>query len=155
MDAKRRTELVPFQWGPMSIFEELERFINDRTMDLDRFWFPQVVAGGYRVPAIDLREEGDRYVLTADLPGMSKEDVNIEIGDGVVEITAKKETSKDEEKEGYIRKERGSMYYHRRLAMPENVDTEGISAKLNNGVLELTLPKVKEAERAKRKVDIQ
>jgi HSP20 family protein len=73
----------------------------------------------------------------------------------VLEIAAAKESSKEEEHEGYLRKERGSMQYRRRLALPDNVNADAIEAKLNDGVLELMLPKVKVEEPAKKKVDIR
>lgn len=155
MDTKRRTDLVPFQWGPLGMFEELESIMNDRTMGPGRFWVPSMLTARYNIPAIDLREEENRYVLNADLPGLSKEEIDIEIGDGAIDITAKKERSEEEEREGFIRKERGSMYFHRRLDLPDDVDLEAISAKLTDGVLEMVMPKTMRSETRTKKVEVQ
>jgi len=149
MATKTRTDLAPVIWGPMSLFEDLEKLLGH-----DMFVFPGAMEKEFRVPAIDLKEEESRYVLTAELPGLTKEDVSIEVGDGVLEISASKESSKEESDEGYIRRERGSMHFERRMMLPEDVDSDAIEAKLNDGVLELVVPKVKVAEPAKKKVDI-
>lgn len=155
MKKKETTDLAtPLVWPPSAVFEEMERFLNHRGWDMDRVWWPNMM-GSVRVPAMDVKEEEERYVLTADLPGMSKEDVNIEVGEGVIEILAKKEQETEESREGYLRKERGSMYFHRRLVLPEDVDSEHIEAKLNEGVLELQLPKLVKSGPAKKKVDVQ
>ena len=81
-------------------------------------------------------------MVSVELPGMAKEDVSIEVGDGVLEITAKKERDSEEKGEGYLRRERGAMCFHRRLTLPEDVDPQTIEAKLAEGVLEVRLPKV-------------
>jgi HSP20 family protein len=108
----------------------------------------------HRVPAVDVREEEDQYVVNAELPGMTKEDVSIEVGDGVLEITAKKEQEREEKGEGYLRRERGAMCFHRRLTLPEDVDPQTIEAKLAEGVLEVRLPKVEKGS-ARKKVEVQ
>ena len=79
------------------------------------------------------------------IPGYNKEDVTIEIKDDILEISAKKDETKEEGKE-YIRKERFVASCSRRIAIPENVDVDAIKAKLENGVLRLTLPKVEPEE---------
>ncbi|MFA5312261.1 MAG: Hsp20/alpha crystallin family protein [Methanomassiliicoccales archaeon] len=155
METKIRAGLTPVLWSPLGMFEDLEKFIGERMLDSNMFYFPDAANQGYRVPAIDLRDEGNRYVLSAELPGLTKEDVSVEIIDGVLEISAVKECSKEEKDEGYVRRERGSMQYHRRYDLPEDVDADAIEAKLSDGVLELALPKLKVAEPAKKKVNVQ
>ncbi len=146
-------ELTPaYYWGPSVMFEEMERFLNDRGRD--RLWFPGMMRPAHRVPVVDVREEEDRYVVSAELPGMTKEDVSIEVGDGALEITAKKDQEREEKGEGYLRRERGTMYFHRRLTLPEDVDAQTIEAKLAEGVLEVRLPKVDKGS-DKKKVEVQ
>ena len=138
--------------GPSVMFEEMERFLNERPRD--RPWFPGMMRPSHRVPAVDVREEEDRYVISAELPGMTKEDVSIEVGDGALDITAKKDREMEEKGEGYLRRERGAMYFHRRLTLPEDVDAQTIEAKLTDGVLEVRLPKVERGSERK-KVEVQ
>ena len=139
-------------WGPSVMFEEMERFLNDRGRD--RPWFPGMMRPTHRVPMVDVREEGDLYVVSAELPGMTKEDVSIEVGDGALDITAKKDREMEEKGEGYLRRERGAMYFHRRLTLPDDVDAQTIEAKLADGVLEVRLPKVDKGS-DKKKVEVQ
>jgi HSP20 family protein len=148
-------DLAPlYLWKPSIMFEEMERFLNDRNWDRDRLWLPPMMRSIHRVPVIDLKEEESRYVMTAELPGMTKEDVSIEIGDGILELTARKERVAEEEGEGFLRRERGSMCFHRRLVLPEDADTQGVEAKLNEGILEVNIPKeMRESDR--KKVDVQ
>ncbi len=97
--SKENRELTPaYYWGPSAMFEEMERFLNDRGRD--RLWFPGMMRPAHRVPVVDVREEEDRYVVSAELPGMTKEDVSIEVGDGALEITAKKDREREEKRRG-------------------------------------------------------
>ena len=78
---------------------------------------------------MDLKDEGDRYVLQADLPGMKKENVSIEISDEYLEISGDREESKEESGEGYVWKERGSTRFFRRLPLPDDADPDEVKAK--------------------------
>jgi HSP20 family protein len=153
--SKEIKDLAPVNyWDPSTMFEEMERFLNERKWDRDLFWFPRMMRSTYRVPAVDVREEDDRYVITAELPGMKREDLTLEIGDGALEITAKKESASEERAEGYLRRERGSMFFHRRMVLPDDVDTQGVEARLNDGVLEVVLNKTIKGN-GRKKVDVQ
>jgi HSP20 family protein len=157
MTEERERELPHiYHLRPVALFDEMmQRVFNERVLDNDRSWMPNIMNSGYRIPAIDIMEETDRFVLHADMPGMTKEDVSIELGEGVMELSAKKEQVKEERSEGYLRKERGSMFFHRRLLIPDGVDTENVQAKLTDGVLEVVLPKVKKVEPQRKKVDVR
>jgi HSP20 family protein len=133
----------------------MHRVLNERALYIDRSWLPNIMNSGYRIPAIDIMEEADRFVLHADMPGMTKEDVSIELGEGIMELSAKKDQVKEERSEGYLRKERGSMSFHRRLLIPDGVDTDNVQAKLTDGVLEVVLPKVKKVDPQRKKVDVR
>jgi HSP20 family protein len=146
-------ELAPriWTWSPVSLFEEMERIMNDMRMGLvlpgNEFYRRE----GARMPNVDLREEDDRYLVQAELPGMAKEDVTIETDGDLLRMTAQRDQESEEKREGYLRRERGSLRFHRQIRLPENVDRERIRAKLENGVLEISLPKMTaEAENRKR-----
>ena len=148
---KKDVQLAPwFYWNPGNMFENMERMFNLRFGgDLH----PALI--DTRSPAVDLKDEGDRYLLQADLPGMKKENVVIELTDEFLEISGTREESKEESGEGYVWKERGSTRFFRRLPMPEDADPDDVKAKLDDGVLELTIMKRAEPELKKRKVDVE
>ncbi len=150
-------DLVPriWTWSPVSMFEEMERMLNGMRTGLVLPGNDICRRDGVRIPNVDLREEADRFLVQADLPGMAKDDVTIETDGDVLRIIANKEQEVEEKREGYIRRERGSMRFHRQMRLPESVDRDRIKAKLENGVLEISLPKrTAEAER-KNKIEVE
>ena len=104
------------------------------------------------IPAMDLVEDGDEYVLRADLPGLSEKDVNIELEDNVLTISGERKSEHEERKEGYYRVERASGSFSRSLTLPEGVDPERVRASFEQGVLEVRVPKPE--QRKPRKVTI-
>ena len=90
----------------------------------------------------DIRDAGDRFVLEAELPGFSKEDIKLDVKDGILTISAQHSENKDEkdDKGSYIRRERRFGSFTRSFDVT-GVDEEHITASYNNGVLELNLPK--------------
>ncbi|HUZ17657.1 MAG TPA: Hsp20/alpha crystallin family protein [Spirochaetia bacterium] len=110
--------------------------------DMDRI-FGSFFDDGFevRTPAVDVREEDDRYMLEAELTGLSEKDVDVRVHDGLLTISSKKEENKEEKKEGYILKERRSSGFSRSFLLPKDVDQEKIDAAFANGLLTLTLPK--------------
>ena len=87
------------------------------------------------VPAMDLVESEDQFVLRADLPGMKQEDVSIEFEDNVLTISGERRFEHQEEQEGYQRVERAFGAFSRTLTVPKGIDPEAISAGFENGVL--------------------
>jgi HSP20 family protein len=104
------------------------------------------------MPAMDLLETGDHFVLRADLPGLSEEDVNIEVEDRVLTVSGERKAEHTESKEGYQRVERAFGSFSRSLTLPEGVDAEAVSASFDKGVLEVQIPKPE--ERKPRKISI-
>jgi HSP20 family protein len=104
------------------------------------------------IPAMDLVEESDHYVLRADLPGVEEADVNVELEDNVLTISGERKAHSEERREGYYRIERASGAFSRSLTLPEGIDPEGIRASFDKGVLEVGIPKPE--ERKPRKVAI-
>jgi HSP20 family protein len=104
------------------------------------------------IPAMDLVETEDDFVLRADLPGVSEKDVKIELEDNVLTISGERKAEHEERKEGYYRVERSSGAFARSLTLPEGVKAEGIRASFDRGVLEVRIPKPE--ERKPRKVAI-
>jgi HSP20 family protein len=104
------------------------------------------------IPAMDLLETEDDFVLRADLPGMSETDVNIELEDNVLTISGERKAEHEERKEGFYRVERASGSFTRSLTLPEGVNPEGVRAHFEKGVLEVRIPKPE--QRKPRKVSI-
>ena len=92
-------------------------------------------------PAVDIKEESDKFVLQADLPGVKPEEIDVSMEDGVLTIQGEKKTEAKNEREGYKRVERTSGTFHRRFSLPDTANPDGISAKTNYGVLEIVIPK--------------
>src|SRR5436309_1716371 len=104
------------------------------------------------VPAMDLVEQDDHFVLHADLPGVREEDVNVELEDNVLTISGERRSEHEDRKEGYYRVERAAGRFSRSLTLPEGVDPDSIQAEFQNGVLTVRIPKPE--ERKPRRVAI-
>lgn len=105
------------------------------------------------VPAIDVVEEEDRYALRADLPGLTEEDVKIEVQDGVLTVAGERSSESEQRKEGYHRIERSSGSFSRSLRLPRGVEADAIEASFANGVLEVSIPKPEQPK--PRRVEIK
>jgi HSP20 family protein len=104
------------------------------------------------IPATDLVETDNEYVLRADLPGLGESDVKIEFEDGVLTLSGERKAEHEERKEGYFRLERSFGSFSRSLTLPEGTDPESIKASFDKGVLEVRIPKPE--QRKPRKVAI-
>jgi len=93
------------------------------------------------IPPMDLVETGDHYVLRADLPGLSEQDVNIELESNVLTISGERKIEHKHEKGGYRRVERAYGSFSRSLTLPEGVNPEAVAASFDRGVLEVRIPK--------------
>jgi HSP20 family protein len=97
-------------------------------------------------PAVDLVEREDCLVLKADLPGLSEDDVQIEVRDNVLTIAGERKAEHEDKQNGYYRIERSFGRFARSLQLPEGVDADRIGASFEDGVLEVTIPKPQERE---------
>ena len=104
------------------------------------------------MPPMDLVETEDQFVLRADLPGLSEEDVNIEVEDNVLTVSGERKAEQAESKEGYHRIERAFGSFSRSLTLPEGIDADAVTANFDRGVLEVRIPKPE--QRKPRKISI-
>ena len=93
------------------------------------------------MPAMDLLESGDHFVLRADLPGLSEEDVTIELEDSTLTISGERKSEQETKKDGYVRVERAFGSFSRSLTLPEGIDGDAVTASFDRGVLEVRIPK--------------
>ena len=130
------------KWDPV---RELNSF-GDMNRLFDSFFGTQGQQSMSRrwVPAMDLVEVGDALVLKADLPGLRREDVNIEVKDGVLTISGERKDEHEEKADGYSRVARTFGSFSRTLTLPQGVGAEGIAADFADGVLEVKIPKPEE-----------
>ncbi len=133
-------------------FEELKRMQERITRLLEEFDRFSAIPTEVSVP-VDIIDEEDKIKVIADLPGFSKEDIEIYLEDGDLVIKAERKEEIEEKGKNYIRQERRFGEIYRRIALPEEVDAEKIKAKYNNGVLEIELPKTTKKERKVIKIE--
>lgn len=93
------------------------------------------------VPVVDIREDKDRFVLHADLPGVKREDIDITMEEGVLSIRGERRLEEAREEGEYKRIERAYGSFYRRFSLPDTADAENISARCKDGVLEVVIPK--------------
>lgn len=108
---------------------------------------------GTRKPFIDVVETDKEVTATAEMPGLEKNDININLAEDSLEISA--ETKKEEEKKekGYVYKERRSGSYYRAISLPSSVDPENAKATYNNGVLQVTMQKTEVKKKTPLKIE--
>jgi HSP20 family protein len=143
------------RWEPLrelaSIQSEMNRLFNT-------VFEPAPQSGGNGntlrrwLPAMDLVETGDHFVLRADLPGLSEGDVNIEVEDNVLTVSGERKAEHETTKEGYHRVERAFGTFSRSLTLPEGVNAEAVAASFDRGVLEVRIPKPE--QRKPRRIEI-
>ena len=93
------------------------------------------------VPAVDIIEEKERFVLRADVPGVTPADIDVSMDAGVLTIAGQRVQEKHGEDAGLQRMERVSGRFFRRFSLPDTADAENISAQCRNGILEVAIPK--------------
>ena len=93
------------------------------------------------VPAVDIFEEKDRFVVRADLPGVNPNDIDVNMENGVLTVSGERNNEERSEFEGVSRIERVSGRFLRRFTLPETADADAIKAKSSNGILEISIPK--------------
>ena len=138
------------QWGdypmPNEFRQMLSRVFGDESGDQSN-----VVTSEW-APRVDIREEDKRFVIEADIPGVDPKDIEINMDKGVLSIRGERKSEKKVEEGNYTRVERSRGVFHRRFALPDSADPQGISAKGKHGVLEISIPK--RPETTPRKIDI-
>ena len=98
----------------------------------------------------DVIDEGNQFRVKLDVPGVKKNEIKLEVTDNSLEVSAEHKESSEEKKKNYLRKERSQISYYRSLPLAENVVSGQVKAKLLDGVLDITLPKAKQAKVSKK-----
>jgi HSP20 family protein len=98
------------------------------------------------VPAVDIVELQDGFLLRADVPGVVAEDIEVSMEDGILTISGERPADSHDEAEGVRRFERRTGHFSRRFSLPDTANAEDIAAKCANGILEVTIPKLPEVQ---------
>lgn len=106
------------------------------------------------VPAMDLVETEEHFVLRADLPGVDEKDVTIELENNVLTLAGERRSEHEEKREGYYRVERATGAFSRALTLPEGIDPDAVQADFDNGVLEIRVPKPEQAKPRKVRIGL-
>ncbi len=119
-------------------------FVDLINRDLNRI--ANRTAGTRWVPAVDIIEEQDAFLLRADVPGVDNADIDVSMDNGVLSVSGERRAEEREEDTGTQRIERETGRFVRRFTLPDTADAKGISAKSRNGILEVTIPKLPEIQ---------
>ena len=131
-----------------SDFEEL-LWPSERLIDRAYSMLP-IMKGEW--PSVDLEDRGKEFVLTAEMPGLKRENVEIEVDDQSVDMKGMATWKQDEKTDKYVRKERATQSFHRRIDLPEEILADNVTANMTDGILELVLPKKHPKEKRKVKI---
>lgn len=105
------------------------------------------------IPAVDIKEEEDAYIIHADIPGVDPKEIEIHMENGVLTLRGERKSDKEVDKKGFKRIERVRGSFYRRFALPDTADADRITAKADKGVLEIRIPKQEKVK--PRKITIQ
>lgn len=145
-------------WGlARGPFRELEREMEDLMGRFFRDWPGPRAAGEARgwAPSVDMLDRKDEIVVRADLPGLEQKDIEVTVEEGVLTIRGERKAEKEVKEEDYYACERWAGTFTRSLALPRGVEADKIRATFRNGVLEVHLPKTKEAKGKKVEVKVE
>jgi HSP20 family protein len=134
------------RYEPLNLLNQLQREVN-RLFDTSRVGNEEsgLMASDW-APAVDIKEENDRFVIQADVPGVDPKDIDITMEKGVLTLKGQRVSESQEETEKYKRVERVRGTFMRRFSLPDTVEADKINAKFKDGVLEVTVPKGEEAQ---------
>lgn len=143
--------MILTKYSPMGEFRDLSTRFNSLLSEFDN---KESQLGGF-TPVVNTREGEFAYHVDADLPGVKKEDIKVDVKDNIITISGER-NSKEEVNEGdYHRIETSFGKFERSFTLPNDIDTENITASNKDGVLEVTLPKLKSESEKTKKIEVK
>jgi HSP20 family protein len=143
------------KWDPfrdlLSIQDRMNKLFEQT---LSRSQAEEGIAASTWTPAVDIYETPDTVVMKAELPGLSRDDIEIQIRDNTLTLRGERRFAKEAQEENYLRIERAYGAFQRSFTLPATVQQEKIRAVFGDGVLELTLPKAEEAKPKKIAIEV-
>lgn len=119
---------------------DIERLFDEVALDRPIVGLPRLLGDTRWVPTVDVFEKNGSLIVRADLPGLTKKDVNVEVTDHQLTIQGERKTEFEETREGVYRQERAYGSFYRAIPLPEHVKPEDVKATFANGVLEVAMP---------------
>ncbi len=161
IDTKSATEVRPLQALRQQVdrlFEDFQRGywhlpFSQKVFDVEPFWRGDFAFGA--TPSVDIVEKDDGYKVSAELPGMTGDDIEVKFADGTLTISGEKEEEKEEKKKDYFLSERRYGSFKRSFRVAEGADADKIEATFKNGVLTVTLPKTAEARKKTKTITVK
>jgi HSP20 family protein len=156
MQKKGGKRMAIIRWDPFREMSALQERMNRLLTDF-RTRAPlgeEEMAQGSWIPAVDIYETKDAIVLHVELPGVTKEDISLEVKDSTLTLKGEKKLEKDVKEESYHRMERTYGSFMRVFTLPSTMQQEKVKAKFKDGILEVTIPKSEEAKPKQIKVDV-
>ena len=149
---RKRRDLIPRD--PFDIIRRFRSELEDMFQDfMGGFGTGFSELMDFRTPAVDIRETEDQIIVHADIPGFSKQEIDIEIAGDRLKIKAESKVEKEEEKKGYHSRERSYKGFYREIKLPKATKPEESKASYRDGVLEITLPKTEEEKGKKLEIE--
>ena len=147
---KKSTGIAPL-WA--SSWTEIDRSIENLRRDMEKAFssFPTISMPKMSHTSCDVIDEGNQFRVKMDVPGIKKSEVNLNVTDNSIEVSAEHKEESEEKKKNYLRKERSHVSYYRSLPLSEKIMPDKVTAKLADGILDITLPKSKPTETQKKK----
>jgi len=146
---------------PYDLWTDMDQLFDQfRTNFADLFWRPDTslfnMYDDLRTPMMDVADLGNKYEMKLEIPGIPKENINIEVSPTSIEISAKHETKEDEKNKNWLRRECCSTSFYRSVEFPDKIKTDTVEAEFKDGVLNLYVPKEEpKPERKATKVKIK
>ena len=128
------------RYEPTDLWSRMQQQLNELLRATPDFEASNVATSSW-MPLVDIKEEPDRFLIKADIPGVKPEDIEVTMENGALTIRGERSAEKEETKEGYHRIERSRGSFYRRFAMPDSADADHIKAQGKDGVLEIEIPK--------------
>lgn len=141
-------------WDPLSDLREIQERVNQAFQELSRPERREPVSTRTWVPKVDIIEDGDNIILLAELPGMKREDMDIEVTNEAITLRGERKTDEQEGK-NYVRIERRYGPFERSFALTMPVKYDQIKASYSDGILEVIVPKAEETKPKKIQVDVE
>jgi HSP20 family protein len=129
----------------LSVFNDFDRILDS--------FFNDVPVWNARVPSVDIREEDEKYVFEAELPGVNEKDIDVKVEGNLLTLSTKKEKESEEKRKGFILKERSAEAFSRSFVLPKNADSGKVEGSYKNGIL--TLEIAKHPETKPRQIEIK
>ena len=145
------------RWDPFQDLISLQERMNrlfEQTLDRSRGEREGMVPGTW-APAVDIYETPDSIVLQAELPGLSKDDIDIQVRDNVLTLKGDRRSEKEVKEGNYLRVERAYGGFQRAFTLPAAVQADKIRAVFKDGVLDVSIPKAEEAKPKQIKIDVK